>query len=323
MSADGLQLGRRVTVALAVSLATVLGTYPSPATANIPIYNVGDTGPGGGVVFITPSTPGNTTGQYFEVRISGKSMGLSDGGFRPCQFPTNSVWTAGNVVGSDDIGDGAANTTAIRQSCLEQDSRNSAANSAFFWVGVQSIGDVTGWFIPSQKEVEAFQAAVVNDNVKAVNDAIESTSYLVSRVNVDQPPPGTARVRIGFKAGGFGSTSIGGADGNFIITRMFTPTAQPGPQTAPNEGTPIIVPPSEFRLGFNANGGACNSTNSGPIIDGVWIQVPTAEQCSRPGFRLLGWNPKPDGSDPLGFDPGGWTLMTDDNTLFAIWVPSG
>jgi hypothetical protein len=83
----------------------------------------------------------------------------------------------------------------------------------------------------------------------------------------------------------------------------------------------IVLPPVEHTLGFNANGGTCNLTNSGPIIDGVWIQVPTAEQCTRPGYTLLGWNPQPDGSDPLGFDPGGFTLMTDDNVLYAIWVP--
>jgi len=83
------------------------------------------------------------------------------------------------------------------------------------------------------------------------------------------------------------------------------------------------LPPVEHALGFNANGGSCSLSNSGLVVDGTWIRVPSAEQCVRPGFTLLGWNPKPDGSDPLGFDPGGWTLMTDDNTLFAIWVPSG
>jgi hypothetical protein len=109
-------------------------------------------------------------------------------------------------------------------------------------------------------------------------------------------------------------------DGGVAIATLNSATLGGGGTATPGA---VVLPPVEHTLGFNANGGACNSTNSGPIIDGVWIQVPTAEQCSRPGFRLLGWNPKPDGSDPLGFDPGGWTLMTGDNTLFAIWVPSG
>jgi len=78
----------------------------------------------------------------------------------------------------------------------------------------------------------------------------------------------------------------------------------------------------QHTLGFDANGGQCTLTSSGPIFDGTWITVPTSQQCTRPGYRLLGWNPKSDGSDSLGFDPGGWTVMTGDNTLYAIWVPS-
>jgi hypothetical protein len=84
----------------------------------------------------------------------------------------------------------------------------------------------------------------------------------------------------------------------------------------------VTVQPAQYSLGFEANGGQCTLTSSGPIFDGTWITVPTIQQCTRPGYRLLGWNPKSDGSDPLGFDPGGWTVMTGDNTLYAIWVPS-
>jgi hypothetical protein len=92
--------------------------------------------------------------------------------------------------------------------------------------------------------------------------------------------------------------------------------------SSPRAGTDaVVLPPVEHTLGFNANGGTCTLTSSGPIIDGVWIQVPTAQQCSRPGYTLLGWNPRADGGDPLGFDPGGWTVMTGDNELYAIWVP--
>jgi hypothetical protein len=117
------------------------------------------------------------------------------------------------------------------------------------------------------------------------------------------------------------STDLDGVSREFFIVRMFSPTA-PGSPALSKDGE-TVLPPVEYALGFNANGGSCSLSNSGQIVDGAWIRVPTAEQCERPGFTLLGWNPKSDGSDPLGFDPGGWTLMTDDNTLFAIWVPSG
>jgi hypothetical protein len=86
--------------------------------------------------------------------------------------------------------------------------------------------------------------------------------------------------------------------------------------------TSSSVPAPQHTLDFNANGGTCTVTDSGLVIDGVWITVPTAKQCTRPGYTLLGWNPRADGGDPLGFDPGGWTVMTGDNTLYAIWVPA-
>jgi hypothetical protein len=87
-------------------------------------------------------------------------------------------------------------------------------------------------------------------------------------------------------------------------------------------GSSTTTPPAaEYALGFDANGGNCSLTSSGPITNGVWTQVPTTQQCTRPGHTLLGWNPRADGGDPLGFDPGGWTVMTGDNTLYAIWVP--
>ena len=41
-------------------------------------YRIGDTGPAGGKIFITPSTPGNTTGKYFEAALGGWSGSNSD-----------------------------------------------------------------------------------------------------------------------------------------------------------------------------------------------------------------------------------------------------
>jgi hypothetical protein len=84
-----------------------------------------------------------------------------------------------------------------------------------------------------------------------------------------------------------------------------------------------FVPPlATFTLEFIGNDGTCSVTNSGPVETGVWTTVPTVAQCTREGHTLLGWNPKPDGSDPLGFAPGGSTLVTGANTLYAIWQPN-
>ena len=49
-------------------------TYSFPAT-----YAIGDTGPAGGKIFITPTTAGNTTGKYFEAALSDVSRSWATG----------------------------------------------------------------------------------------------------------------------------------------------------------------------------------------------------------------------------------------------------
>ncbi len=120
----------------------------------------------------------------------------------------------------------------------------------------------------------------------------------------------SARIQINRRIGPGGFPTLQGT--------IFMPVTASGPPAGTDA---VLLPPVEHTLGFDANGGTCTLTSSGTIIDGVWIQVPTTQQCSRPGYTLLGWNPRADGGDPLGFDPGGWTVMTGDNELYAIWVP--
>jgi hypothetical protein len=36
------------------------------STKTLRTFAIGDIGPGGGIIFITPSTEGNSTGKYFE-----------------------------------------------------------------------------------------------------------------------------------------------------------------------------------------------------------------------------------------------------------------
>jgi hypothetical protein len=101
---------------------------------------------------------------------------------------------------------------------------------------------------------------------------------------------------------------------NVIATVSLSGGSQGG-----SSPTPIVLPPVLFTLGYDANGGTCSVTNSGSVESGSWTSVPTAEQCTRSGYTLLGWNPRSDGGDPLGFSPGGSTQVTGDNTLYAIW----
>jgi hypothetical protein len=293
--------------------AVLLGI--SPAQASIPTYDIGDTGPGGGVVFITPSTPGNSTGQYFEVRRSGVNL-------NGCiKIPIANFVDFGTDLNSPvAIGEGRANTADIARECRAQGA--SETLSLFIWVQTQTFGGFTDWFIPNRGEANRLIAERANPSVRALLDENLANSYLSNIRNNSYVAfiPGVYLFQVdALKTDSVNSLNGGELPG--FVARMFSPATPPGRATL--EDGQIALPPLEYVLGFNANGGSCSLSNSGQIIDGVWIRVPTAEQCSRPGFRLLGWNPKPDGSDPLGFDPGGWTLMTDDNTLFAIWVPSG
>lgn len=99
-----------VLVVITSCSSTVAPTATVASTMTITVepkaYRIGDVGPAGGTVFITPSTPGNTTGLYFEVALLSSEV--------------KGRWAAGvaqnlGVLGASGtaVGDGAANTAAI------------------------------------------------------------------------------------------------------------------------------------------------------------------------------------------------------------------
>ena len=111
------------------------------ATAAI-AYAIGDVGPGGGKIFITPSTAGNSTGQYFEVAPVGVEV------LR--QWATGGNWLVA-VTGANgiDIGTGAQNTIDI-----VAQSGNVAASSAAVYCSELVYGGKSDWFMPSYSELE-------------------------------------------------------------------------------------------------------------------------------------------------------------------------
>lgn len=136
--------------------STVLGMTPSSsvytATRDLYFYNlilsdgvqnyaIGDVGPGGGKIFITPSTVGNSTGRYFEVAPVGVQVGRT--------------WASGSnqsaaVSGADGtaIGTGEQNTADI-----VAQSGNVAATSAAVYCSELTSGGQSDWFLPSQEEL--------------------------------------------------------------------------------------------------------------------------------------------------------------------------
>ena len=104
-------------------------------------YAIGDVGPGGGKIFITPSTAGNSTGKYFEVAPVGAEV-------------TRTWATGGNQslavtgAGGTAIGTGAQNTIDI-----VAQSGNVAATSAAVYCSELVYGGKSDWFLPSTSEL--------------------------------------------------------------------------------------------------------------------------------------------------------------------------
>jgi hypothetical protein len=126
----------------------IVGTGNITLSPTISSYEIGDTGPAGGKIFITPSTSGNTTGKYFEVApIAGEVI-------RKWATDTDPGIGLGNaattVVGADgtDIGTGQQNTADIVAQI-----GNVAATSAAVYCDEYSYGGFSDWFLPSKDEL--------------------------------------------------------------------------------------------------------------------------------------------------------------------------
>ncbi|MDA3022648.1 MAG: DUF1566 domain-containing protein [Actinomycetota bacterium] len=101
---------------------------------------VGDRGPGGGVVFLLPSSKGNPTGKYFEAAPAGWSAGDNP---EEVWCNDSELFVAGTKT---PIGAGAANTALMIASCS-----SGAGNAAHAYAG----GGKTDWFLPSKDELNA------------------------------------------------------------------------------------------------------------------------------------------------------------------------
>jgi hypothetical protein len=110
------------------------------STAYIGIYAIGDAGPGGGTIFMTPSTAGNNSGKYFE--------------FAPVDVETSIGWGS-NYSGVSDstgaarlaIGAGQANTAEI----IAKSTGPGGARSAAAYTN----NGYSDWFLGSGYEVNA------------------------------------------------------------------------------------------------------------------------------------------------------------------------
>jgi hypothetical protein len=130
------------TADISAAALTSLSDLPDVSTA----YQIGATGPAGGIIFITPDTTGNSTGKYFEAAPSASQVQRS--------------WaTGGNqsvaVSGADAtaIGFGSQNTIDI-----VAQSGNVSATSAAAYASGYEYGGFSDWFLPSTDELQELHA---------------------------------------------------------------------------------------------------------------------------------------------------------------------
>jgi hypothetical protein len=108
---------------------------------------LGVQGPGGGIVFMTPSTLGNTSGLFYEAAPSTWSSLSGDPTSAWCNNTSALLGVASTVIGTGAM-DGAAKTTVMLSVCT-----SGAANLADEYTATVN-GVVYGdWFLPSKGEL--------------------------------------------------------------------------------------------------------------------------------------------------------------------------
>lgn len=119
-------------------------TQVGTLSAGVASYSIGDTGPAGGKVFITPSTIGNTTGLYFEIAPVSAQVQRTWAQFAPTNYTSTSV----PLAQFNNIGTGKSNTVAI----VNQGNSNPDTCAAKY-CDDYTYGGFSDWFLPSRFEV--------------------------------------------------------------------------------------------------------------------------------------------------------------------------
>ena len=173
------------------------GTYVSATSSTISLtvtYAIGDTGPGGGKIFMTLATAGNSTGKYFESALGTWYSG-SDINKDWC---SNNNLAVGTAAQGTAIGTGQANTTAIVAVCT-----SGAAYEASRYNGA----GLNDWFLPSQAELQQMytQRAVIGGFTtlpQLYGGSGTTLSYWSSSEAVSPHNPANAAIPVYFGGGG-------------------------------------------------------------------------------------------------------------------------
>jgi hypothetical protein len=124
---------------------------PTPTPPLVPTYAVGDTGPGGGIVyyvsaanFTSTGSTCNTTCKYLEAAPTSGLSAWTDAGYA---WSGNTTTEIGGTAQGTAIGTGYANTLAIVENS------NAADKSGTIARAYRGPNDLSDWFLPSKEEL--------------------------------------------------------------------------------------------------------------------------------------------------------------------------
>lgn len=155
---------------------TVVTTTSPPTTTPAPVVNalkVGDTGPGGGIVFLTPQSEGNLTGKYFEAAPVTWYAPFG------CTDPT----ALRELNTQAEVGQGAINSGRITTACGVGTSSAAGLANAMTYAGL------TDWVLPSINELRALYAVRDKASCKSkCSTGFGTGAYWSSTIQVGKEP---------------------------------------------------------------------------------------------------------------------------------------
>ena len=124
------------------------------------------------------------------------------------------------------------------------------------------------------------------------------------------------------------ATSIGiydhefGVQDDLIGTVTFSSESGSGSVTADPAPATADPAPATATMTFDANGGSCSTGN--PTVKtgivGSMYSFPTADECTRDRYTLVGWSFDSQATAPdPNLVPGAWVRLTGSGTLYAVW----
>lgn len=311
---------RSLFLAFVVVIAVGLAAPPAHATtcAAGGACAIGDTGPGGGLVIIAPSTAGNSTGQFFEAAANTWNGSAPDGTGQWCSASTASITGLGNGIGS-----GTTNTASIAAACA-----STGTGDAAEYISGLTIGGLVGWFLPSRDEMLALydQRTLLTGSFATNQVNVDVARYLTS----SQATNTANAVGVYME----GSVAPGTAQN---VSKQFNFSLRPMRRFSATESSSsgsgaasLGTKPLESLMIRTPEGVACINTSVGGA-QGTWTTLPSDDQCSVTAeldARVLGWATIPDfpveiAQRQVNNGWGAYQLFDDDGRITAVFIPAG